>query len=134
MKRTAAALLAGLLMLLHGCSDHGSPVQPTTSVADVSFRLDVQPIFSSRCAIPGCHVQPSPQAACDLSEGKSYANIVGVPSQLFNLVLRVAPGDPGNSLLYQLVSGGAMPASGDALTRTQLTTIRNWIEEGAPNN
>lgn len=126
-------ILFGLsLLLLAGCSDIGDPV--STQPAGASFRADVQPIFSSRCAVPGCHIQPSPQAGCDLSVGPSYANIVGVPAIVFGPGFRVAPGSPDASVLYRLVNAGTMPAQGGPLTPKQIETIREWIEDGAQDN
>ncbi len=46
----------------------------------------------------------------------------------------VAPGHPEKSVLYQLISGGkpAMPLVGEPLTKAQIESIRQWIEQGAP--
>jgi hypothetical protein len=37
-------------------------------------------------------------------------------------------------VLYLLVSGGTMPATGGPLTTAQIAAIREWIESGALNN
>jgi hypothetical protein len=115
------------------CSDMGDPVEPQDPPG-VSFRFEVQPIFSSRCALPACHVQPSPQASMNLSAGFSYSNIVNVPAIVFGPGVRVTPGDPDASILYLLVSTGVMPAEGGPLTATQIETIRQWIADGAEDN
>src|SRR5207244_3181383 len=41
---------------------------------------DVQPIFTARCAVLGCHVGPFPAQGLELAEGSSWAAIVGQPS------------------------------------------------------
>lgn len=120
------------LAFFAGCSDD-DPVRPRPD-GPVSFSSEIQPIFNARCAVPGCHVQPSPTGNCDLTAGQSYANIVNVPTQIYVPGVRVTPGDPDNSVLYQLVEMGTMPANGGALQPSQITLIRKWIEEGAESN
>lgn len=121
------------LALSVACSDMGDPVLPKRPDG-VSLRFDVQPIFTSRCALSGCHVTPSPQAGMNLSAGVSYANTVNQPAVVFGPGTRVLPGDPGASILYQLVSTGVMPLLGGPLTAAQIETIREWIAEGAEDN
>ncbi len=136
MTRIHAAFIAfaGILPLLFlACSDMGDPVGAQRPPG-VSLQFDVQPIFSSRCAIAGCHVQPSPQAGMNLSAGVSYSNTVNQPAIVFGPGTRVIPGDPDNSVLYQLVSTGVMPLQGGPLTSEQIETIREWIADGAENN
>jgi hypothetical protein len=99
----------------------------------VEFAKHVQPIFNSRCAISGCHVQPNPRADLVLSEGVSYNNIVDVPAVNFTGV-RVIPGQPSQSVLYLLVEAGDMPATGPPLSDVQVEIIRTWIADGAPDN
>jgi hypothetical protein len=117
-----------------GCSSNGDPVTPPPPSGPVSFKRDVQAIFNHSCATAGCHVQPSPGANCDLSPGVSYANIVNVPTAVYTPGVRVEPSNPDSSVLYLLVVKGLMPARGPRLTNTQLSTIKKWIEAGAPDN
>lgn len=133
MSRRRLVPAALWLALIAGCSDLGDPVAPPEP-AGVSFRRDIQPIFSSRCAIPGCHVQPSPQAGMNLSAATSYASIVNVAAVVFGPGLRVAPGDPDASVLFQLVLAGTMPAQGGPLTPAQIEALREWIAAGALDN
>lgn len=117
-------------MLSTACEDPKGPAD----LGEVTFRDDVQPIFSTRCALSGCHVQPSPQAGMDLSAGNSYTNIVNVPTVVFTPGVRVKPNEPDSSVLFQLISDGTMPASGSPLQSRQIETIRIWIENGAKND
>ena len=125
------ALLTGAL-LASGCSDDDeSPVRPIDE--GVSFDVDVQPIFDLRCAAV-CHVGPLPNGDLDLSAGNSFANLVDVPATGYANQIRVVPGDPNASLLFQKLIGdqfgNRMPLNG-ALPDSQITTIRTWIEDGA---
>ena len=45
----------------------------------------------------------------------------------------VVPGKPDESLLFKLVSGGPprMPLTGEPLSKPEIETIRQWIEQGA---
>lgn len=130
-RRPYPTLLAAIaLVLLSACSED-DPVEPPSG--PVSFSADIQPIFDSRCALSGCHVGPTPQASCNLSEGESYANLVNVKATLFP-GQRVLPGNASASVLYLLVEGGSMPATGDDLSDAQVDLIRRWILEGAHDN
>lgn len=118
------------------CSDDNPvapPAGPSTVPDSVSFKNHVQPIFSARCAISGCHVAPNPRAGLILTKGVAYSNIVNVPATAFNGI-RVTPGDPDNSILYLLIQNGQMPASGGRLTSVQQQTIKKWIVNDALDN
>jgi len=130
MNRRRLLIPTLLLFALAACEDAKNPVVPGA----VSFRSDVQPIFSARCAVSGCHAQPSPQAGCDLSAGQSYANLVNVQAVVFAPGVRIKPDDPEGSVLYQLISAGTMPAKGNPLRDFQIETIRTWIEQGAKDD
>lgn len=130
MNRRRLFIPAFILFLAPGCQDAKYPVAP----GDVTFSADVQPIFSARCALPGCHIQPSPQAGMDLSPGQSYASIVNVPAVSLGPGLRVKPSEPDSSVLYGLISAGTMPAQGNPLLPSQIETIRIWIENGAKDD
>jgi hypothetical protein len=107
----------------------------------VSFKGDVQPIFTASCALAGCHSTDLPQSGLILSPGFAYNNLVLVSSTQASPTLRVQPGDPGGSYLEQKLNavpgivGGAMPPEGTTpLTDAQKATITQWIAEGASND
>jgi hypothetical protein len=127
------ALAASLWVACSGSDDPVTPPGPGTVPDSVSFAKHVQPIYTSRCAISGCHVLPNPQAGLDLTKGAAYANTVNVPAQHFTGT-RVTPFDPANSILYLLVQDGLMPARGSRLTSVQVQIIKKWIDQGALNN
>ena len=75
------------------------------AVAEPSFARDVQPIFTRRCSIGGCHSLASAQAGLDLTEGRSYDALVNVPSRLGTQLL-VSPGAPDASWLVAMIGPG----------------------------
>src|SRR5439155_25075111 len=115
----------------------------TTEPPVVSFKADVQPIFTARCAIPGCHTGDFPTQGLNLSEGRAYADIVSVMStERLDLKL-VDPRSTSTSYLWwkageappgQMILGSPMPFLQAPLSPEQMATIRDWITEGAPNN
>jgi hypothetical protein len=126
-------LIVCLLFFVAGCSEEDSPMIPEPTFP-ITFSGDIQPIFSNRCAVSGCHAPPSPKADCDLRAGHSYANLVDVPATNFGPGIRVIPNDAAESILFQLVESGTMPQTGADLTSKQIEAIRVWIDSGAPND
>ena len=118
-------------------------VTTTTQPVLVSFRGDVQPIFTARCALPGCHSGPFPTQGLNLSDGSAYAALVNSPStERLDLKL-IAPGSTAASYLWwkvgqappgQSILGSPMPLTGGPLSLAQMATIREWITEGALDN
>lgn len=117
-----------------------------------SFQLEVLPIFPS-CTQDGtgCHFTTAPSAGLDLSPDSAFNSIVSMaPGDAGNCGSAteshyIAPGDLGNSLLYQKVIGGQscgqqMPfncenlQSIDCLNETQLRKLQLWITGGALDN
>lgn len=104
----------------------------------VTFSGDVQPIFTSICAVTGCHVEGH-ETGLDLREDHSYALLVDVGSEHYPPMKRVVPGEPDSSVLYLKVSGDPitgdrMPLGGPALSARQIDHIRTWILEGAQDD
>jgi hypothetical protein len=99
----------------------------------VSFSNQIQPIFNSQCT--GCH---GGTGGLTITAGASYNNLVNVNAQSSCPSLkRVLPNDASNSVLYRKVSGttcGQQMTQGGALSATDITLIRNWINQGANNN
>ena len=102
-----------------------------------------QRIFARHgCALLGCHAGGSPQAGLSLAAGVAYSNVVGVASITDPPRLRVAPGDPENSVLWRKVAartagldgvpGLGMPIGDPPLDSNELEALRVWIAAGAP--
>jgi mono/diheme cytochrome c family protein len=104
------------------------------AAATVAFATQVQPIFNANCVI--CHVQGGLASFLPLTAGSAYANLF-LPS-LQAGVLRVVAGNSAASPLYLRVNGTSignqMPLGGTPLSAADQALIKNWIDEGAPNN
>jgi hypothetical protein len=129
------------------CADFSSPEDPTGGLPDVliahpSLNTDIQPIFTKRCAIGGCHTPASARAGLVLAQGIAYDSLVNKVSKYGNPMVRVKPGDHVNSWLWHALQSDAsirnglpqMPLASTPLTANQLQNIINWIDDGAPNN
>jgi hypothetical protein len=145
--RLLGATLLMAIALAWGCADFESTVDPTGGLPDVelanpSFANDIQPIFSKRCSIGGCHSLNSARGELVLLPGHAYDSIVNKPSFLNPPLDRVEPGDASNSWLVRMIEDddaarlnfARMPLGGRPLTPNQIATIVNWIENGAPRN
>ena len=107
----------------------------------------VQQVFDARgCTASVCHGKPADEAEgkLDLREGSSFDSLIDGAPQASNMA-RIFPGDEELSLLYLKlaaatngealpngIAGGAMPASGSALSDDELELVRLWIRSGAP--
>ncbi|HMU12471.1 MAG TPA: hypothetical protein PKE53_00610 [Flavobacteriales bacterium] len=129
-----------LAVALASCTKDEGPLyvpEPASAgdpVDTAYFNAEVLPIFTAHCWT--CH---PPMGDMDLSAAEAYNSLVGVESTNHAPALRVAPGDPEGSVLwnkinYTEVYGLGMPPDGTALSSEELATIRDWIEQGALNN
>jgi len=112
----------------------GEPgIQPTLSSIQEN-------IFSTSCALSGCHAGPNPQQGMNLSAGQARENIVNVRSNERPSLFRVEPGAPDSSYLVHKIEGRSsivgeqMPLGGEPLSQEEVNAIRTWIENGAPEN
>ena len=95
-------------------------VETTQPPQFVSFSNDLQPIFSTHCALSGCHVEGSETPY--LSAGLAYQQLIG---GYVNTVI------PTQSTLYQMINGDMEVHIPSATDRQK---IYDWIRNGAPNN
>ena len=86
------------------------------------FETSVARVLARNCL--DCHDAASRKGDLNLSQ-KSAAFAGGESGKV------VVPGKPGDSLLWQLIEKGDMPAEGAPLTSDEKKTIRKWIEQGA---
>lgn len=128
-----------IMMLAQGCTKDSGPYYVTPPLDTINgydtvyFALDVVPIFVDQCWV--CH---PPNGGLDLGATNAYNELVNVQSIGFPSQTRVVPFEPLQSLLWKKVVhsgefGLNMPPN-VILPNEDLTTIRNWIEQGAQNN
>ena len=141
--RALVGVLGLLALGLFACTDLKLDPLPTVGsspgdvpVAQPSLRTDVQPIFTARCAIVGCHI-----TATEANYGlvltdatTSRNNIVNVPSGKYPPFLRVVPGNSVSSVLAAMIDDQEMPKAGPPLSQGTIDTIKNWIDQGAQDN
>jgi hypothetical protein len=147
MKRS----LAGALLFTAGLAGCGGPAPPTR-FSDISAQ-----VFKISCEFSSCHSTAGKGGHLVL-DTDAYANLVGVPAHNPQAnsegKLRVAPGDSANSFLYIKLTlppgpgglcpttseepdagyAGCMPQTSTKLDPGVIDGIKQWIDQGAPNN
>lgn len=139
MTRSLLLTGLGLALVIAGC-EHADPLGPTDLTPTLSS-IEAR-IFSTSCAVSGCHVGGGTTLPTSMSlrPGDAFGQIVGVPSVERPGLLRVDPGDPDDSYLVMKIEGRAgiagarMPLGRPALTADEIQSIRAWITDGAPDN
>lgn len=150
MKQTATFALAGALAAaLAGCTpEAGSTAGPATAVTGedpLAVPMDIDPasldalhrniLVRSCAAQPGLchHGQFEPNLS---TPALTYANLVQRPGIEHPDQLRVAPGDPGKSLLVDKLRNrdvlSVMPLGAKPLREEEIAAIEAWIQAGAP--
>jgi hypothetical protein len=108
-------------------------------LANPSFASDINEIFQRRgCASGGCHGNGAGGLMLTASASANYTTLVGMQAASEDFPL-VDPGNAANS--YVIIKtegtqnqGQRMPLGASALDNIDQTNLRNWIENGAPNN
>jgi len=95
-------------------------------IKDVCFQENVLPIFVSKCSMSGCH-------QANGGKGENGYNLTTYDGIMKGVVAK----HPHQSKVYSTTNGisPSMPAgSNPKLTREELSTIKQWINKGAPNS
>ena len=129
--------IAGAAMTA-ACGSSSSPTTPTPAGPTFSQQIQAD-ILTPACV--RCHTDEgrTPAGGLILKAGAAYAQLVNVPSPRSG-VIRVIPGNPSGSYLVQKlegapsIMGARMPLNSAPLTDAQIALIRQWIQNGAPNN
>ena len=120
-----AVLAAGCALLLTACP---GAIDPTLTAIQ-------EEVFGPSCAQGGCHAGSDPAADLDLRSAEAaYEGLVDVDASEVDGI-RVIPGDPEASVLYQLLLDPAgesrrMPV-GRRLDDQEIRAVRDWIGDGA---
>ncbi len=124
------------------CGSSSSPSAPSGQTNTVTFSTQIQQqILNPACV--SCHTDEgrTPASNLNLKTGVSIANLVNIASVGKSGAVRVIPGNPSGSYLIQKLEGAPdivglrMPRNGPPyLTTEQVALIRQWIQNGAPNN
>ncbi len=132
------------ISLLCGCAGNGAGLdqsgRPVTGGGGTNGPLTADyasiqsHVFTPICT--ACHAGGGAPQGLRLDATNAYASLVGVPSNEVPGVLRVKPGNPGNSYIIQKIEGHAavgarMPFGGPYLDQATIDTIRQWITDGA---
>lgn len=120
-----SAILVGYLALTGTSEEPPATTAQPTGIAEVSFSEDVLPIFETRCQ--RCHGTGRAEAGLSLT---SHPDVIAGS----NYGPVVTPGSADTSRLVEVVVSGEMPLGGQKLPETEIQTISEWIDAGAPDN
>jgi len=120
-----SGILIGYLALTKPSQESPVATPAPSAPAAVSFAADVLPIFETRCQ--RCHGTGQAQAGLHLT---SYADVLAGSSN----GAVVVPGSADDSSLVDQIVSGQMPLGGTKLPESEIQTIVNWINAGAPDN
>lgn len=126
-----AMIIVGILIIPGCMEDVTVTIKPTVKVITrtVSFSKDLVPLFTTKCALTGCHVSGS--HAPTLSADKAYSSLINTQS-----LIKVS--DPSGSILYQRLTGKIIPGMPLTAPASDPSSINElvlaWIKQGAKNN
>ncbi|MDH5588478.1 MAG: hypothetical protein OEZ65_05215 [Gemmatimonadota bacterium] len=145
MSRRVFGGIAFTLAILAGGCGGDSPTDPggnnnndtRTVKTDPSFSTDVMEILTrTGCTASNCH--GGTQGGLTLSTAAvSYSNLVNRVATTGDTL--VVPGSAINSYLVKRLEGASgtgarMPVGGPYLDATDMSNVKNWINQGAKNN
>lgn len=123
------------------CGGDGDNPPPPVTVEPTMSSIQAE-IFTPTCATSNCHSSAQGEGGLVLEAGTSHDNLIGkVPTTRDAMeqgMLRVDPGDPGNSFLIEKLrgvpatKGRRMPYDGPYLSDAEIDVIEEWITNGAP--
>jgi hypothetical protein len=116
------ALRAGIDGLRGGYSRSFSP--PTVP-ANLLQYCEVDRLFSLH-GCKSCHSNSNPEKGLNLATNDPATQLIGINN-------RVVVGDAAASKLASYVASGFMPIDLDPLSQGEVTTIKQWIDSGAPH-
>jgi hypothetical protein len=134
MRALVVVVSMSLVACASGDGTDVTPLVPQPVLSDIQAK-----IFTPSCAaFSSCHNPGGQAAKCDLTVGRSWAELVNQPSHENPVHTLVIPGDPENSFLVKKLRGELGPDDGDpmplrnpSLSEAQIQAIETWIAGGA---
>lgn len=128
----AGLALALCLTLRCGSTPAEKPLKPR-------FGSIQKHVFDKQCALPDCHAGPRPESQLILEAQYAYQNLVRRPSLGIPELLLINPYHSGQSYLIlklegEQIVGEQMPLGEAPLPDSVIAVIRQWIDNGAPEN
>lgn len=141
MKALRTITLIAAVASVGACGESTTaPTEDTREIlTDPSFAVNINEIIQRRgCSASACHGNAAGGMTLTASAAANYAAWVDVPA-LAESFLRVEPGNADDSYVIIKVEGRQsvgqqMPRNAAPLDNIDLTNLRNWINNGAPNN
>jgi len=149
-----AGLMLGAAAVWFSCQGDGTGLTESGDLEtgnSTGFAAQIQPLFDTNCI--RCHspggigfngTGGAQNNGLDLTRGNSRGKLVNQPTfEAPNVSpnVRVVPGQPDDSYIIQKISsaspkfGNRMPLDGPPfLSQNEIQLIRDWIEQGAPDN
>ncbi|MFT6844057.1 MAG: DNA-binding beta-propeller fold protein YncE [Flavobacteriales bacterium] len=138
MKKTKTTFVASVCVLIFFVTCSKEKISPEKEVDYKKYPTHIGDILLTKCAVSGCHNDASKEAAAGLSlsswdklfEGSRNGNATIIPfraDQSFLMFSINTFSELGPSLIP------TMPYNAAPLSKQEVKTIRDWIEEGAPN-
>jgi hypothetical protein len=128
---------------VHGVAQAALASCPCDTYASTWEAIQGTIIARNSCTNSACHDSQSAKTSggLDLTPEKAYADLVNAPSSYGTM--RVLPFAPNDSLLWQKLAastegfqlngkGSPMPSGLPAISEDELTAVRLWIQQGAP--
>jgi len=108
-------------------------------VADVSFAAQVRPLLKTSCAKLGtCHGGSFPGGGMFLDTNATYTNVISATGNLTGGPVVVGHSSATSTLYTKTTDsppfGSRMPQGAAPLSLSQQALIRDWIDQGAPDN
>ena len=119
------AVLVGYLALTKPSEEAPAAAPASPQATGISFSDQVLRLFEARCQ--QCHGAGRAEAGLSLAThatlmtGSSYGPVV-------------IPGSADTSRLVEVIVSGDMPPGGRKLTDSEIQTVSDWIDAGAPDN
>jgi hypothetical protein len=118
--RSSVFIAIILSLLLADCSKPDTDNKNCTTI-------DLIPIFTTKCALSGCHSGINPQSNLNLDSTHAYHDL--------STRGYFTAGNPTQSIVYDRMTSTSipMPAAG-VLPSTQTDRVYCWIKQGGTNN